>query len=226
MASDKNEKREIIVAVIVCALVLVIVIGMVIMKKANKPKEEAVENKQQEVVISYDGYELSEEEIEQEAERLFNDDYTSTEVFLGMMGYRKTGKELLYTNENGKIDYSLLIYMSEEDRDAKFKESSEKITVDGKEYSLYETGISYDAYKTELLKYMSETVFENYFKPFTKNVDGKLYITNENEESYTLESLENIEEGKYLFTYQKDGESKDGEVIIDKTERTITEIKM
>ena len=224
MAKEDNSKRELIVAVIVCGLVLVIVLGMVIMKKTNNPKTET--EKEQEVIISYDGYELNEEEIEQEAERSFEDDYTSTEIFLGMFGLRKSGKELLYSNKDGQIDKSLLIYLSEEDCDSKFKESNKTINVDSKELKLYETGITYESYKQELLKYMGEEIFIKYFKPYTLEENGMLYITNEEEEPYTLESFENIEDGSYILNYQVNGEQKETNVVIDIDKRVITQINM
>lgn len=224
MAKEDNSKKEIVVAVIVCGLVIAIVIGMVIMKKTNKHKTET--EKEQEIVISYDGYELNEDEVEQEAERNFEDDYTSTEVFLGMYGLRKSGKELLYSNKDGQIDKSFLIYESEEDCEAKFKDSGKTINVESKELKLFETGITFEEYKQEALKYMSEDVFNEYFKPYTSVENGMLYITNEDEEVYSLDSFENIEAETYILNYQINGEQKEAEVKIDANERTITQINM
>ena len=125
MKKNENEKREIVVAAIVCVLILIIVGGMLIMKNMNnKPNKD--ENKEVDVEISYDGYELNEDEIEQEAEREFEEDYSQAGVFLGMLGYNKAGKLLLYTNEEGKMDNSLIIYLSPEDCEARFKESNDR----------------------------------------------------------------------------------------------------
>ena len=61
MKINENEKREIVVAAIVCVLILIIVGGMLIMKNMNnKPNKD--ENKEVDVEISYDGYELNEDE--------------------------------------------------------------------------------------------------------------------------------------------------------------------
>ena len=219
-------KKQNQTAIIVGIIIICIIVGFVIMKEKDKPAPKEKKN-EIETEISYEqGGELSEEEIEQEAERIFEEDYLSTENFLGMYGLRKTGKDLLFTNTDGKIDFSLIIYNSEEDRDERFKESNEKIKVDGKEYKLYSTGIDYEEYKSELLNYMSENVFNKYFTQYTKNIDGKLYITNEVEDFYTLESLENTDEGKYLLSYKTEGETKEAEISIDTKTRIVSDINL
>ncbi len=225
MKKNENEKREIVVAAIVCVLILIIVGGMLIMKNMNnKPNKD--ENKEVDVEISYDGYELNEDEIEQEAEREFEEDYSQAGVFLGMLGYNKAGKLLLYTNEEGKMDNSLIIYLSPEDCEARFKESNETINVGGKEFKLYETGIDYAEYKNELLKYMSEEMFNKYFKPYTKEINSKLYITNEMEEETNIESFESIDDEKYLVSYQINGEIKENTIKIDKDSRLVKDFDL
>ena len=225
MKKNENEKREIVVAAIVCVLILIIVGGMLIMKNMNnKPNKE--ENKEVDVEISYDGYELNEDEIEQEAEREFEEDYSQAGVFLGMLGYNKAGKLLLYTNEEGKMDNSLIIYLSPEDCEARFKESNETINVGGKDFKLYETGIDYAEYKNELLKYMSEEMFNKYFKPYTKEINSKLYITNEMEEETNIESFESIDDEKYLVSYQINGEIKENTIKIDKDSRLVKDFDL
>lgn len=225
MKKNENEKREIVVAAIVCVLILIIVGGMLIMKNMNnKPNKD--ENKEVDVEISYDGYELNEDEIEQEAEREFEEDYSQAGVFLGMLGYNKAGKLLLYTNEEGKMDNSLIIYLSPEDCEARFKESNETINVGGKDLKLYETGIDYAEYKNELLKYMSEEMFNKYFKPYTKEINSKLYITNEMEEETNIESFESIDDEKYLVSYQINGEIKENTIKIDKDSRLVKDFDL
>lgn len=225
MKKNENEKREIVVAAIVCVLILIIVGGMLIMKNMNnKPNKD--ENKEVDVEISYDGYELNEDEIEQEAEREFEEDYSQAEVFLGMLGYNKAGKLLLYTNEEGKMDNSLIIYLSPEDCETRFKESNETINVGGKDFKLYETGIDYAEYKNELLKYMSEEMFNKYFKPYTKEINSKLYITNEMEEETNIESFESIDDEKYLVSYQINGEIKENTIKIDKDSRLVKDFDL
>ena len=225
MKINENEKREIVVAAIVCVLILIIVGGMLIMKNMNnKPNKD--ENKEVDVEISYDGYELNEDEIEQEAEREFEEDYSQAGVFLGMLGYNKAGKLLLYTNEEGKMDNSLIIYLSPEDCEARFKESNETINVGGKDFKLYETGIDYAEYKNELLKYMSEEMFNKYFKPYTKEINSKLYITNEMEEETNIESFESIDDEKYLVSYQINGEIKENTIKIDKDSRLVKDFDL
>lgn len=225
MKKNENEKREIVVAAIVCVLILIIVGGMLIMKNMNnKPNKD--ENKEVDVEISYDGYELNEDEIEQEAEREFEEDYSQAGVFLGMLGYNKAGKLLLYTNEEGKMDNSLIIYLSPEDCEARFKESNETINVGGKDFKLYETGIDYAEYKNELLKYMSEEMFNKYFKPYTKEINSKLYITNEMEEETSIESFESIDDEKYLVSYQINGEIKENTIKIDKDSRLVKDFDL
>lgn len=225
MKKNENEKREIVVAAIVCVLILIIVGGMLIMKNMNnKPNKD--ENKEVDVEISYDGYELNEDEIEQEAEREFEEDYSQAGVFLGMLGYNKAGKLLLYTNEEGKMDNSLIIYLSPEDCEARFKESNETINVGGKDFKLYETGIDYAEYKNELLKYMSEEMFNKYFKPYTKEINSKLYITNEMEEETNIESFESIDDEKYLVSYQINGEIKENTIKIDKDSRLVKDFDL
>ena len=225
MKKNENEKREIVVAAIVCVLILIIVGGMLIMKNMNnKPNKD--ENKEVDVEISYDGYELNEDEIEQEAERKFEEDYSQAEVFLGMLGYNKAGKLLLYTNEEGKMDNSLIIYLSPEDCEERFKESNETINVGGKDFKLYETGIDYAEYKNELLKYMSEEMFNKYFKPYTKEINSKLYITNEMEEETNIESFESIDDEKYLVSYQINGEIKENTIKIDKDSRLVKDFDL
>ena len=225
MKKNENEKREIVVAAIVCVLILIIVGGMLIMKNMNnKPNKD--ENKEVDVEISYDGYELNEDEIEQEAEREFEEDYSQAGVFLGMLGYNKAGKLLLYTNEEGKMDNSLIIYLSPEDCEARFKESNETINVGGKDFKLYETGIDYAEYKNELLKYMSEEMFNKYFKPYTKEINSKLYITNEMEEETNIESFESIDDEKYLVSYQINREIKENTIKIDKDSRLVKDFDL
>ena len=225
MKKNENEKREIVVAAIVCVLILIIVGGMLIMKNMNnKPNKD--ENKEVDVEISYDGYELNEDEIEQEAEREFEEDYSQAGVFLGMLGYNKAGKLLLYTNEEGKMDNSLIIYLSPEDCEERFKESNETINVGGKDFKLYETGIDYAEYKNELLKYMSEEMFNKYFKPYTKEINSKLYITNEMEEETNIESFESIDDEKYLVSYQINGEIKENTIKIDKDSRLVKDFDL
>ena len=225
MKKNENEKRKIVVAAIVCVLILIIVGGMLIMKNMNnKPNKD--ENKEVDVEISYDGYELNEDEIEQEAEREFEEDYSQAGVFLGMLGYNKAGKLLLYTNEEGKMDNSLIIYLSPEDCEARFKESNETINVGGKDFKLYETGIDYAEYKNELLKYMSEEMFNKYFKPYTKEINSKLYITNEMEEETSIESFESIDDEKYLVSYQINGEIKENTIKIDKDSRLVKDFDL
>ena len=225
MKEDCNAKREVLVACIVCLLVLAIVIGIIFMKKNNKPEENKKSN-EIEVEISYDGYEMSPEEIEQEEERIFEDDYTAAENLLGMIGNRKAGKTLLYSNKENEMDYSLIIYASEEDCNTKFKESSEKVNIDGKEYKLYETGIAYNDYKTELLRYMGENVFQKYFETYVKNIDGMLYITNEDRIELTISSFEKVEDYKYIVDYEENGELKDKEITVDENERKIQDINI
>ena len=212
--------------IIIGIIIIIAIVGIIYVQ--SKDKDNQKENvKETEVEISYtEGEELTEEEIEQEAERVFEEDYVSVENFLGMLGIRKNGKELLYSNTEGKIDSSLIIYESLEDRDNKFQESNETINVEGKEYKLFSTGIKYDTYKSELLNYMSENVFEKYFTTYTKNIDGNLYITNEVEDFYTLEALEKTDNSKYILTYKFEGESKETEISIDENERIITEINI
>jgi len=225
MKKNENEKREIVVAAIVCVLILIIVGGMLIIKNMNN-KQNKNENKEVDVEISYNGYELNEDEIEQEAEREFEEDYSQAGVFLGMLGYNKAGKLLLYTNEEGKMDNSLIIYLSPEDCEARFKESNETINVGGKEFKLYETGIDYAEYKNELLKYMSEEMFNKYFKPYTKEINSKLYITNEMEEETNIESFESIDDEKYLVSYQINGEIKENTIKIDKDSRLVKDFDL
>ena len=212
--------------IIIGIIIIIAIVGIIYVQ--SKDKDNQKENvKETEIEISYtEGEELTEEEIEQEAERVFEEDYVSVENFLGMLGIRKNGKELLYSNTEGKIDSSLIIYESLEDRDNKFQESNETINVEGKEYKLFSTGIKYDTYKSELLNYMSENVFEKYFTTYTKNIDGNLYITNEVEDFYTLEALEKTDNSKYILTYKFEGESTETEISIDENERIITEINI
>lgn len=212
--------------IIIGIIIIIAIVGIIYVQ--SKDKDNQKENvKETEIEISYtEGEELTEEEIEQEAERVFEEDYVSVENFLGMLGIRKSGKELLYSNTEGKIDSSLIIYESLEDRDNKFQESNETINVEGKEYKLFSTGIKYDTYKSELLNYMSENVFEKYFTTYTKNIDGNLYITNEVEDFYTLEALEKTDNSKYILTYKFEGESTETEISIDENERIITEINI
>jgi len=143
-----------------------------------------------------------------------------------MLGYNKAGKLLLYTNEEGKMDNSLIIYLSPEDCEARFKESNETINVGGKEFKLYETGIDYAEYKNELLKYMSEEMFNKYFKPYTKEINSKLYITNEMEEETNIESFESIDDEKYLVSYQINGEIKENTIKIDKDSRLVKDFDL
>ena len=229
MSNNQNNevsKKQTRTALIVGIIIIVIIVGIAYMKKDDNP-EKNNNQKETDIEITYsDEGELTEDEIEQEAERIFEEDYTTTENFLGMFSLRKSGKELLYSNTEGKMDFSLIIYDSLEDRDAKFKESNEKITVDGKEYKLYSTEINYDTYKAELLNYMSESIYEKYFTKYTKNIDGKLYITNEVEDYYSLESLENTGECKYILSYKTEGETKEADITIDSSKRTISDINI
>lgn len=223
--NQKNTNSQQTKNILIIGIILIIaIVGIIYVQNQNR-KEENV--KETEIEISYtEGEELTEEEIEQEAERVFEEDYISVENFLGMLGIRKNGKELLFSNTDGKIDSSLIIYDSLDDRENKFQESSETINIDGKEYKLFNTGIKYDTYKSELLNYMSENVFEKYFTTYTKNINGTLYITNEVEEFYTLEALEKTDDGKYILTYNFEGESKETEITIDAKERIITEVNI
>ncbi len=224
--NSEESKKQTRTALIVGVIIIIVIVGIVYMKKDNNPeKNETPEETNIEITYSDEG-ELTEEEIEQEAERVFEEDYTTTENFLGMLGLRKNGKELLFSNTEGKMDYSLIIYESLEDRDTKFKESSENITVDGKEYKLYSTEINYDTYKAELLNYMSENVYDSYFTKYAKNIDGKLYITNEVEDFYTLESLEKTADGQYILSYTTEGETKEAEITIDVNSRKVTNINI
>ena len=69
-------------------------------------------------------------------------------------------------------------------------------------------------------------MFNKYFKPYTKEINSKLYITNEMEEETNIESFESIDDEKYLVSYQINGEIKENTIKIDKDSRLVKDFDL
>ena len=108
----------------------------------------------------------------------------------------------------------------------KFKKSESNILVEENRYVAYETDIDYEIYKEELLKIMSEEVFEKYFTEYAKAVNGKIYITNEQIQNFTIKSLEKLEDNHYNLTYRQNDEERETIVVIDEENSKIMQINL
>jgi len=165
--------------------------------------------------------------IEEEAEERFEEHYDLIDMFIETYNIRAYGSELLYTESDDNIDSCQWLYMDADDKAANFHETTSQITIEGTTYTMYETGIEYEEYKQELCKIMSEDIYEQYFTPYVQNIDGKLYITNQElQQQITIQSLEEIEEDQYNLTYNQNGETKEVQVTIDSNNGKITQIQL
>lgn len=212
----ENKKNKIIITILI-VLAVVIVVGFTMYienKQKVKPKDNTV------TVTAIDDEEFY-SNIEKEQEERFENDYGLIETFLDIYNVRATGWDVLYTLNGNNM------YSNEQDRNEKFKKSEETIVAGANTYVAYSTQIKYDTYRQNLLKIMSEELFEKYFSEYTKNIDGMLYITNEQKFPYIIiDSLEKIDENQYSLMYEQDGEVKEAIVTIDENRNIIKQINI
>ena len=104
--------------------------------------------------------------------------------------------------------------------DGDLNETEEKTEVNGEELPLYSTSINYEDYKTALLKYMSEELFEQEFTTYQKEVEGKLYITNQETAGnrYEIVSMNETGTDTYEVEYEEysvDSGSNTGNLTVE-----------
>lgn len=218
----KENKNKVIAATTIVAAILVICLIVYLNKKQQVPKQNNISM----TVTPIDDEEFF-ANIEEEAEEQFEEHYDLVERFLETYNIRSCGAELLYTQNDEYIDACQWLYKDEGEKAEKFHESPIQIEAKQGTYIAYETGIVFETYKKELLKIMSEEIFDKYFTEYAKDVDGMLYITNEaTNNTITLESLEVIEENKYNLTYKQEEQERETTVTIDIENGKITEINL
>lgn len=134
--------------------------------------------------------------------------------FFSTYGLTDNGLKLIFARDDMFYKVALQLYIDEEDVENKFKPSNEKIQIDGKEYTLYSTQKKFDDYKNALMYLMSEDVFNKYFTTFAKDINGELYIVNENSdnetENFEINSMEIVRDKVYNVRYTyTNGDSKE-----------------
>ena len=200
----KKEQKVILIVIIV----LVILIGVAELSLFFTVKSIKNDISFLKTELGYTDDNQTDEEIEQEIESSPTE--KSEEAILAFINYYNLtdNGSLFLFNENEINSLGLQLYSSKEEMAQDITQSNKKVTIDGKAYFLSKTSIPYSEYKETLLDYMSEDVFNEFFTKYQKNVDGKLYIVdinNEKEnENFLFESMEkeNENDDSYIVTYQ------------------------
>ena len=217
-----ENKKNMVIIVVFSLLAIITVIGFTMYTE----EKQRVKPKNNTTTVTATNDEDFYSNIEVEEEKKFEQDYDLVEKFINIYSLRANGSELLYTEDENKQNECLMLYKNSEEKEKKFKKSEKIIEIDGNVFSTYETQIEYEKYKENLLKIMSEEIFEKYFTEYIQNIAGMLYITNETNENVIIESLEAIDDDKYNLRYNKMNEIKESIIIIEQNSGKIIQINI
>lgn len=194
----------------------------------------AVENVSADEYITFDAKADYDPETDELTEEYWLETYESVlNIFFDTYRLTDNGLTLLFTTDDTFYRAALQLYLDEEDVKEKFKLSNEKTEINGVSYDLYSTGKKFEEYKKELLSLMSEEVFNQYFTTFAKNINGELYIVNQNvdkeSEKFEINSIElvstNVYNVKYTYTDGNNQEQKEIQVTFGRNDDGMAIVK-
>ena len=140
------------------------------------------------------------------------------EKYLHLYALREAGYPLLYCKDDTET-YGLQLYDSYEEMEKDIIESNENIEIDNQKELLYKTSIPFSEYQKEMLKYVSNALFEDQFTTYQKDINGMLYVVNNAGESdtYEIKTFNQIGRNQYEATYSYyKGEAKpiNGQLVV------------
>ena len=212
-------KKKISLTVYIITLIFMIVIiailGYFIIKNNDNNNSNNVNTTTAEVNIENVNNEISNisnEDSEKELQKVL-------EQYLYLYGLKDSGATIL-TRDNGRFPYALDFYKTYDELQNDLKESEEKIKMDYGDEKLYETSIKFSDYKSAMLNYMSEDLFEENFTICQKDIDGKLYVISSGGDgkSYDIINMTKDTDNSYNveFKYQE-GESSPTNAVLNVT---------
>ncbi len=113
------------------------------------------------------------------------------ERYLTLYSLTDDGAPLLCSYDS-TTTYGLQLYDTYEEMESNLEPSGKAIMVNGEQMRLYKTSIKFETYEKELLKYVSQELFEKQFTKFYKDIDGMLcVILNSGDgENYKITTME------------------------------------
>lgn len=172
------KRKKIIISLIILLIICGIIVYTLILQKNNSNnKIELVEQEQYEIELS-----------------IMN---VLEKKYLPMK-LNNSNSAYMLVNDEKTHQYGLGLYNSMEECNENLNETKKTLNIDGKEYKLYKTNIKYKDYKSEMLKYVSEEIFNNEFEAYVKNIFGTLYVikNDNNISSYYLIRTINVEKNE------------------------------
>lgn len=123
--------------------------------------------------------------------------------YLKLYTLMEDGTPLLYSSDSTE-SYGLQLYNSYEEMEKDLVESNETININNQQLELYKTSIKYSEYKNEMLKYISEDLFEKQFTTYHKDIEGILYTISSPGEgkNYIIEDFNQIGRRTYEVKYK------------------------
>lgn len=253
----KLKNKNIILIAIIIILIIAIIILSVNLVKSNKKVDElnqgiselvneynqlydgvlvtnTLDPASSEEYDKFDGRADYDPETDEPTEEYWLETYEYVlDNFLPTYGLIDNGLTLLFNRTDDFYKISLQMYLDEQDVEEKFKPSNETTQINGVSYNLYSTGKKFAEYKKALLTLMSEEVFNQYFTTYAKDIDGELYIVNQNvdneTESFEINSLElvstNVYNVKYTYSDGSNQEQKEIQVTFGRNDDGMAIVK-
>lgn len=253
----KLKNKNIILLAIIIILIIAIIILSVNLVNANKKVDDlnkgiselvneynqlydgvlvtnTLDTASNEEYDKFDGRADYDPETDEPTEQYWLETYEYVlDTFLPTYGLIDNGLTLLFNRTDDFYKISLQMYLDEEEVKEKFKPSSETTQINGVNYDLYSTGKKFEEYKKDLLTLMSEEVFNKYFTTFAKDINGELYIVNQNvdneNEKFEINSLElistNVYNVKYTYTDGNNQEQKEMQVTFGRNDDGMAIVK-
>ena len=200
----KNMNNRLLVIILVVAIIIVAIMGFFLIDTRKDLKTVQNDLKTLRSDLGLDLEEISDEEMYEEDYDILDEYLAVSDTFLSLYGLADNGAAILCNYEADNV-YGLGFYTDSTEMVETLETTDQVLNVNGTELELFKTKIEYEDYKYNLLDYVSEDIFNQYFTEYQKDVDGILYTTNHSfgAESFAVESIEEDADGsgKYTVTY-------------------------